>query len=85
MWRSMFLAVGVFVVLLGAQCLVIQKFVLTSQEVVIQETSGLLGAEKTQVTRKKELTPAPWAPWSLMSTGVITCIYSFTIPARVKK
>jgi hypothetical protein len=85
MWRSLFLAVGVFVVLLGAQCLVIQKFVLTSQEVVIQETAGLLGAEKTQVTRKKEISPAPWTPWSLMSTGVITCIYSFTIPARVKK
>jgi hypothetical protein len=85
MWRSLFLAIGIYVALLGAQCLVVQRFVLNSQEVVVQAKIGLLGEEKTRVTRKKEVTPPPWAPWSLMSTGVITCIYSFTIPARVKK
>lgn len=85
MWRSMFLAFGVFVVLLGAQCLVVQKFVLKSQEVIVQENGGLLGIDRTETVRKQEITPQPWAPWSLMSCGVITCIYSFTIPARVKK
>lgn len=85
MWRSLFLAIGVYVALLGAQCLVVQRFVLTQQEVVIQANIGILGEEKTKITRKKEVVPPPWAPWSLMSTGAITCIYSFTIPARVKK
>jgi hypothetical protein len=80
----MFLAMGVYLVLLGAQCLVVQRFVLRAQETVVQQ-SGLLGGEKTEVTRKKELIPPPWAPWSLMSSGVVTCIYSFTVPARVKK
>jgi hypothetical protein len=26
--------------------------------------------------------PPDWAPWSLMSTGAIVCLYSFTLPRR---
>lgn len=83
MWRAFFLAVGVYLTLLGAQCLGVEKFILKAEEKVVRE--GPMPGEKTQVTRKKEIVPPPWAPWTLMSTGVITCIYSFTVPARVKK
>jgi hypothetical protein len=31
----------------------------------------------------KQLTPPPWAPWSLLSSGAVMCLYSFTIPRRV--
>ena len=27
--------------------------------------------------------PAPWVPWSLLSTGAVVCLYSFTIPKRM--
>jgi hypothetical protein len=32
--------------------------------------------------RNKEITPPAWAPWSLMSFGAVTLLYSFTIPKR---
>jgi hypothetical protein len=31
----------------------------------------------------RELTPPDWAPWSLMATGAVVIIYSFTVPKRV--
>jgi len=83
MWRALFLAVGTYLVLLGAQCLFVQKFVLKAQETVAVQSST--SGESSTATRKKEMNPPPWAPWSLMSSGVVTCIYSFTVPARVKK
>jgi hypothetical protein len=28
--------------------------------------------------------PPDWAPWSLLSLGAVTIIYSFTIPKRME-
>ena len=32
---------------------------------------------------QKQIVPPPWAPWSLLSSGAVMCLYSFTIPRRV--
>jgi hypothetical protein len=82
MWRAFFLAMGAFAVLLGAQCLAVEKAVMIT---AAEEESALgignpFGAEK-----KKELSPPEWAPWTLMSAGAVTMIYSFTIPKRGAK
>jgi hypothetical protein len=81
MWRALFLAMGVFLMILGVQCLGVAQFTLKIRDEApasanIFETTPTLGAQKT-------LTPPPWAPWSLMSTGAVVCLYSFTIPKRV--
>jgi len=83
MWRAFFLAAGVFLVLLGAQCLGVEKFVLKSHESVAPKTD-LFGNTQPQVGPHKVIDPPDWAPWSLMSTGAVVCLYSFTVPARVK-
>jgi hypothetical protein len=31
---------------------------------------------------QKVLNPPAWAPWSLMATGAIVIVYSFTLPKR---
>jgi hypothetical protein len=36
----------------------------------------------SDLTRNKEVTPPEWAPWSLMSLGAVTLLYSFTLPGR---
>ena len=84
MWRSFFLASGVYLILLGAECLGVQKFVLKEQQPVAQQPDRayLLGGDEPQVAARKELVPPPWAPWSLMSTGAVVCLYSFSIPQR---
>jgi hypothetical protein len=82
MWRSFFLAIGVYLVLLGGQCLGVQKFVLKGSQSAPAQQSSLFTAP-TRSTPGKELQPPPWAPWSLMSTGLVVCLYSFSIPKRM--
>ena len=84
MWRAFFLAAGIFLILLGAQCLGIQKFVLKARQPVVEQAQQFLfHPQRAQVGPNRELVPPPWAPWSLMSTGVVVCLYSFSIPARL--
>ena len=71
MWRSLFLAVGVFTLVLGLECLLIDRATLISnRDTTNQEFS--------------EMAPPDWAPWSLMSAGTIVILYSFTLPKRLK-
>ncbi len=77
MWRAFFWAVGLFVLLLGAQCLVIEKALLR-QKVTQNAPLPWLKPQK----QAKELNPPDWAPWSLLSLGAITILYSITIPRR---
>lgn len=72
MWRSFFLAVGLTLLVAGAECLVVDDFILASKG----------GASAERSTR--DIKPPEWAPWSLLSAGAVTMLYSFTIPQRVK-
>jgi hypothetical protein len=74
MWRALFLALGIYCCLLGAECLIIDKATLTTRS-----DQGVLG------TRKREVVPSDWAPWSLLSAGTVTILYSFTLPQRLHK
>jgi hypothetical protein len=75
MWRSFFLAVGVTLCILGVQCLAIDKAVLAARPAA-QGMSNAIAS--------REISPADWAPWSLLSAGAVTMLYSFTVPNRVK-
>ena len=68
MWRAFFLAVGVFIVALGAESLLIERALWSTG----------------QGAAVRQLTPPEWAPWSLLSAGAVVIIYSFTIPRRVR-
>ncbi|MFZ5833646.1 MAG: hypothetical protein ACOY3P_26460 [Planctomycetota bacterium] len=81
MWRAFFLAIGAYLVILGGQFLVIDRAFFRAREDA--PVANTLLAESPQSTIQKTLTPPPWAPWTLLSTGAITCIYSFTLPKRV--
>ena len=76
MWRALFLALGIYCCVLGGECLLIDKATLTTKS----SQQGVLG-----VARKKEIVPSEWAPWSLLSAGAVTILYSFTLPQRLQK
>ncbi len=80
MWRAFFLAVGTYACILGAECLAIDKAVLKSRGGSGGE-SYLAGGDAAP---RQEIVPPDWAPWSLMSGGAVTILYSFSIPKRVK-
>lgn len=73
MWRALFLAVGAYSLLLGAEALAIEKAVLKPK------TDGL----GQVLAPAQEITPPDWAPWSLLAGGAVIVLYSFTIPRRV--
>ncbi|MEO0529453.1 MAG: hypothetical protein AAF266_02635 [Planctomycetota bacterium] len=68
MWRSFFLAVGAYTVLLGLEAMAVQKAVLKPQ------------VRGEQVIRPaRDIVPPEWAPWSLMAGGSIVVLYSLTL------
>jgi len=81
MWRAFFLAIGVSLVILGAECLGLDKVTLRLREPPPPPVSPFDVEPKTGP--QKQIIPPPWAPWSLMASGMVVCLYSFTIPRRV--
>ncbi len=74
MWRSFFLALGAFSLILGVEALAVEKAVLKPK------TEG-----GQVVAAPQEVTPPEWAPWSLMAGGAVIVLYSFTLPRRAKE
>jgi hypothetical protein len=83
MWRSFFLAIGITFVLVGVQFLGIEKVVLKMKGEPPAATSPFDTEPKPAPA--VEVNPPPWAPYSMMSTGAIVCLYSFTLPKRFKQ
>jgi hypothetical protein len=69
MWRALFLGLGIFTAILGAEGLVVDRAVLKPWV-----TDGT-----------REIAPEPWIPWMLLSAGAVVVLYSFTIPRRAKE
>ena len=86
MWRAFFLAIGVSCCLLGGQALAVEKAVLHASQPATGATSSLpFMSSAFPNARRREIVPPDWAPWTLISAGAVTILYSFTIPARGKK
>ena len=78
MWRALFVALGFYCCLLGVECLLLEKAVLANHK------NAALAMGKLDA-RSRELVPPDWAPWSLLSGGAVTMLYTFTIPKRAKE
>ena len=70
MFRSLFLALGVYSCLLGVEALAVERAVLKKPE-------------GNPAAAQKVVAPPDWAPWSLMGGGAVVVLYSFTFPRRV--
>lgn len=79
MWRAFFVALGISFCILGGECLIIDNAVLAKSDPENLEAVPPLpiGEKRSRVVK-----PPEWAPWSLISVGAVTLIYSFTIPRR---
>lgn len=79
MWRAFFLAIGISVLLLGAEFLVIEQAVLHTSQPANASQPGLWS---TNPDRRTVVRPPEWAPWILMSAGAVTALYALTLPRR---
>jgi hypothetical protein len=86
MWRSLFLAVAISLCILGVECLLINKAVLSKQvPIEAPATSSydyldplLAGPAEPQMTNKV-IHPPEWAPWSLLSSGAVVMLYALSL------
>jgi len=81
MWRALFLGIGIYLMIAGAQCLAVDRVFWRMDPEPAAPALNVLQPPAAQ--KAKEFPPAPWVPWSLLSTGAVVCLYSFTIPKRI--
>lgn len=74
MWRSFFLAVGIFCCAFGGELLVTERLMLNSPGEKIARTGW------TAPANRRSYEPPEWLPWSLLSTGSIVILYGLTLP-----
>jgi hypothetical protein len=75
MWRSIFLAIGITLCILGAECLVIE-------EAVIAKSGPLHAAIGGSDSLPKQIKTREWMPWTFLSAGAVTILYTITLPKR---
>jgi hypothetical protein len=68
MWKSMFLAVGIFACILGVELLLIDS------AVILPARGGGSG---------RSVSTPDWVPWSLISAGAITVLHFVTFPRKL--
>ncbi len=78
MWRALFLALGIYACIFGAECLVVENFVMAGESAAPPGQTSLFQNGSPMVA-SRDWKPAEWAPWSLLSTGAIVILYSVTL------
>lgn len=81
MWRSLFIALGVFLCLLGAEFLACEHLVLRqnvpeSQPVVSTNQFISYATPPSPQVKKKIYVPKDWMPWTLLASGATVLMYS---------
>jgi hypothetical protein len=83
MWRAFFVALGISLCILGVECLVLDKAVLKrEQPETVAASAKTLFSTNEPILKNKELKPKDWHPWSLLSSGAVIILYSFSLPRR---
>ena len=77
MWRAFFLALGIYMCILGAECLAVETFEMAPDEPDVPASGATLFGNPPGVGRHIE--PAEWAPWSFLSAGTVVILYALTI------
>ena len=80
MWRALFLGIGIYLIIAGAECLAVERVYWRVHD---EPRAAAFPLQNSPPSAQKEFPPAPWLPWSLLSSGAVVCLYSFTIPKRM--
>lgn len=83
MWRSLFLAMGAMLVIVGIESMVIESATIYSKTAPASAEGGNGAAPAGPPTRVVQ--PQEWVPWTAMSVGAIVVLYAFTLPQRFSR
>ena len=96
-WRAFFLALGINLLLLGCQCLVVEKVVLKDPNTNVANSERLANSNPyggsfynasfprsglNGSLRNRVFKPRDWMPWSLLAAGAVLVIYTVSLPKR---
>ena len=77
MFRASILAVGLFISMIGIECLFVETAVFTTADFSDADLQNTAAAPSNFV-----VSPPAWAPWGLLISGSVVMLYSFTLPHR---
>ena len=91
MWRSFFLAIGIYSAILGVECLVIDHVELgrnpPAEKAVAKDDS--LGMFRSAISftnqpaeQPRKFKPREWMPWGLLGFGAVVVIYTVSLPRK---
>ncbi len=74
MWRAFLLAIGISLLLVGGECLVLDKVILARPGAA--RSSSEFSPLDVSTTTRKVIVPPEAAPWVLLAGGAIAVLYS---------
>ena len=77
MLRAFFLAMGISTCIYGAECLVVERFVLAGETKQAAGGEAVFNASPAKPPR--EMKPPEWGPWSLLGSGALVVLYSLAM------
>jgi hypothetical protein len=89
-WRAFFFAVGIYAIILGCECLVLDKVELSpaiagkgSATAAYRQSNGnpfqnsvYQYQPATEAAKAKSFRPREWMPWSLIASGILIVVYT---------
>lgn len=95
MWKSFFWAVGIFLLILGGETLIVDKFVMadsrriprlmngTTSPMMPASYGGQYGAQPNYLPGvNRTIETKDWMPWSLLAAGAVTVMYTSSLQRR---
>jgi hypothetical protein len=78
--RALFAALGIFLIIVGVECLLLDSAVFVAGVVdePVQSGGGLFSAPQP-VNSGRIFKPSEWFPWSLIACGSIVLLYSVSL------
>ncbi|MBP89624.1 MAG: hypothetical protein CMJ64_23420 [Planctomycetaceae bacterium] len=76
MWRAFFCGIGISLLILGAECLIVDRAVLAVPPTTKEPTPHFAVQEQAPAQTTREWVPPEWAPWTLISVGAVLVLYT---------
>lgn len=83
MWRSLFLAIGITLCIVGVECMFIEEAVL-AKSVAERAPAAAVDGSLSTGGAKREIQTKEWMPWSFLGVGAVIILYTITIPRRLQ-
>lgn len=95
MWRALFLALGINAIILGTECMLLDRVELSPAVTQHQQSlandysrpslfqnSVFQFQDNNVVGPRRVFKPREWMPWSLIATGIIIVVYTSSYQRR---